>query len=126
MQSKLVALTLAVALAVSGTGLAAASVGPDTTDVPTPDDTDATVHDGTTDGNAADGNAADGGTANATRLTADESVSMSVGENSTVVDDDPIPLTVDESVTLNLSAGRTESVGDGLFVIELPDDGVDE
>jgi len=121
MQSKLVALTLAVALAVSGTGLAAASVSPDTTDVPTPDDTDATVHDGTTDGNATDG-----GTANATRLTADESVSMSVGENSTVVDDDPIPLTVDESVTLNLSAGRTESVGDGLFVIELPDDGVDE
>jgi hypothetical protein len=116
MKSKLIALALAVALAVSGTGLAAAgSVSPDPADAPTPDDSTDAADDAATDAPA------DDDTANATRLTAEESISMSVGENTTVVEDDPVRITADDSFTLDLSSGEIESAGDGLFVIELPD-----
>jgi hypothetical protein len=105
MRSKLIALTLAVALAVSGTGIAAAgSVSPDTTDAPTPENDTDTTDDAE----------------NATRLTTDE-FTMWGGENTTVVEDDPIRLTADGSFTVDFSSGEIESAGDGLFVIELPD-----
>lgn len=113
MRSKPIALTLAVALAVSGTGIAAAgSVSPDTADAST-SETDT----------------ADDDTANATRLTADESFTMSVGENTTSASDDPIRIAADDSFTLDLSPGAIESVGDGLYMIELSDvtdDGADD
>jgi hypothetical protein len=117
MRSKLIALTLAVALAVSGTGLAAAgSVSPDTADAPMPDDSADTPDVAATD------DPADDDTANATRLTADESFTMSVGENTTVVEDDPTRITAEDSFTRDLSPGVIESVGDALFVVEIDDE----
>jgi hypothetical protein len=133
MRSKLIALTLAVALAVSGTGIAAAgSVSPDTADAPTPDDsTDAADDDPADD--------AENRTFLTTNLTTNESVTMWGGENTTVtmwggenttvLSDEVIRITADDSFTLDLSSGEIESAGDDLYVIELPDvtdDGADE
>jgi hypothetical protein len=124
MKSKLVALTLSVALAISGTGLAAAdSVGPDTADAPMPDDSMDPTDDAATD------DPADDDAENATRLTADESFTMSVGENTTVVEDEPTRITADDSFTLDFSTATLEPVDDGLLLVELPDaddDGADD